>query len=82
MLQRYIEHIVGRRHLQGQGQIEDVHQPHQVVVGYMTPVFAQVGDDTVRAGLGRGTRRTHRIGMTAATRVPDCRNVIDIDPKT
>ncbi len=37
--------------------------------------------DPVRAGLGGEQRRTHRIGITRAARVPDRRDMVDIDPE-
>jgi hypothetical protein len=81
MAQRDFEHLVGRRHLQGQWQVERLHQPHQIIVGNMTPVFAQVRNDAVGAGLRRRKRSAHWIGMAATARISDCRDVIDIHPK-
>ena len=45
----------------------------------MAPVLAQVGGDAVGAGIGDELRRAHRIGMVAAARVPDRRDVVDVD---
>jgi hypothetical protein len=40
-----------------------------------------MGGDSVRAGRGGGEGGAHRIGMIAAARVPDGRDMVDIDPE-
>ena len=48
-------------------------------VGDVPPVLAQVRGDPVGAGLGGDDRGAHRVGMIAAARVPDRRDMVDID---
>ena len=50
--ERDLEHLLGRRHLQVQRQVDLGHQPVDVVVGDVPPVLAQVRGDAVGAGLG------------------------------
>ena len=45
----------------------------------MAAVFAEVGGDAVGAGLGGEDRGADRIGKVAAARVPDGRDMVDID---
>ena len=45
----------------------------------MAAIFPQVRGNAVSAGFDREMRRAQRIGMTAPTRVPDGRDMIDID---
>ena len=61
------------------GRSSSRHQPVDVVVGDVPPVLAQMGGDAVGAGLGGGEGGAHRIGMRAAARVPDGRDMVDID---
>ncbi len=75
------QHLLGRRHLQVQRQVDLAHQPVDVAVGDVTPVLAQVGGDPVGADRGRGLRRPQRIGMLAAARIPDGRDMVDVDAK-
>ena len=73
------KHLLGRRHLEIQRQVDLVHEPVDVAVRDVPPVFAEVGGDAVGAGLCSHDRRSNRIGMVAAARVPDGRDVVDID---
>ena len=50
------QHLLGRRHLQVQRQVDLGHQPVDVVVGDVAPVLAQVGGDAVGAGRRRRMR--------------------------
>ena len=74
-----VEHLLGRRHFEVQRQVDLGHQPVDVAVGDVAPVLAQVRGDAVGAGLGGDVRGAHRIGMVAAARVPDGRDVVDVD---
>ena len=56
-----------------------LHQPVDIVVGDVAPVLAQMGGDAVGAGRGGGEGGADRIGMSAAARVPDRRDMVDID---
>ena len=74
-----VEHFLGRRHLEVQRQIDLGHQPVDVGVRDMAPVLAQMRGDPVGSRLGGDMRRADRIGMIAAARVPDGRDMVDID---
>ena len=77
--ERDAEHFLGRCHLEVQRQTDFRHQPVDIGIGDVAPVFAQVSGDPIRAGFGGHDRRPHRIGKIAATRVPDGRDMVDID---
>ena len=55
------EHLLGRRHLEVERQVELGHQPVDVVVGDVAAVLAQVRGDAVGAG-GLGDRARPRTG--------------------
>jgi hypothetical protein len=48
----------------------------------MAPVFAQMRRYTVGTGRRRSLRCTDRIRMLSAARIPDRRDMIDIDAKS
>ena len=73
------QHLLGRRHLEVQRQVDLGHQPVDVAVGDVAAVLAQVRGDAVGAASAARMRRAHRIGMIAAARVPDGRDVVDVD---
>ena len=73
------QHLLGRRHFQVERDFELRHQPIDIVVGDVAPVLAQMGGDAVGARPGRGEGGADRIGMRAAARVPDGRDMVDID---
>ena len=77
--QRDLQHLLGRGHFKVQGQVDLGHQPVDIAIGNVAAVFAEVRGDAVGAGLGSDDGRAHRIGMVAAARVPDGRDMIDID---
>ena len=74
-----LEHLLGRCHLEVQRQVDLGHQPVDIVVGDVPPVLAQVRRDALGSGLCRHDCGPNRVGMVAAARVPDGRDVIDID---
>ena len=78
---RDLEHLLGRRHFEVERDGEPRHQRVDILVADVAAVLAQMGGDAVGAGLGRGERGAHRIGMVAAARVPDRRDMVDIDPE-
>ena len=55
------------------------HQRGDILVGDVAPVLAQMGGDAVGAGRRRGEGGADRIGMIAAARVPDRRDMVDVD---
>ena len=79
MAQGNRDHLLGRRHLEIQRPGDRLFQPRHVGVADVPPVLAQVRGDAVGAGLDRGERRAHRIGMVAAARIAQGGDVIDID---
>ena len=54
------EHLLGRRHLEVQRQVDLGHQPVDVLVGDVAAILAEVGGDPV--GAGRGGGRAARTG--------------------
>jgi hypothetical protein len=82
MTQRYRKHLIGRRHLQVQRQVYPGAQAGDIVIGHMAPVFAQMRRYTVGTGRRRSLRCTDRIRMLSAARIPDRRDMIDIDAKS
>jgi hypothetical protein len=48
----------------------------------VTAIFAQMRGDTVGATFDRKVRGSERIRMHATARVPQRRDVIDVDPET
>ena len=78
MAQRDLDHLVGRRHFKVERKVGRCLNPLKVFVADMAPVFAQVRSDAVAANRRNDLRRAHRIGMCPATRIADCRNVIDV----
>ena len=82
MPERDRKHLLGRRHFQVQWQIDLRHQPVDIFVGDVPPILAEVRRDSIGAGLSRQCRRTHGVGMVAAARVPNGRDVVDIDAET
>jgi hypothetical protein len=79
MPQRNLEHFLGRRHLQVQRQVDLIHQPVDVIVGDVPAILAKMRGNAVGTRIRGHDGSAHRIGMIAAARVPDGRDVIDID---
>ena len=76
------KHLLGRGHFKVQRQIDLGHQAVDVAVGDVATVLAQMRGDPVRASFGGHDRCSHRVGMVAAARVPDGRDMVDIDAET
>ena len=76
------QHLLGRRHLEIQRLGDFRLEPRHVVVADVAAILAQMRGDAVGAGLDRGKRRAHRIGIAAAPRVAQGGDVIDIDSET
>jgi hypothetical protein len=79
--QRDLEHFVSRGHFQVQRDREMLFQARDVVVGDMAPVLPQVRRDAVGPRRRRGEGGADRIGMLAAPRVSDGRDMVDVDPE-
>ncbi len=79
MTKRDLEHLLACRHFEVQREVDFGHQPVDVAVGDVAPVFAKVSGNPVGAGLGRHDCRAHWIGILAAARIPDRRHMVDID---
>ena len=76
-----IQHFVGRRHFQVQGQFDAVAEPGDIIVGHVTPILAQMRRDPVSTRGGGGLGCAYRVRMRPAARITDCRHMIDIDAK-
>src|SRR3546814_6538724 len=81
MPQRDRQHLVGRRHFKVERQRDLAHQPVDVTIGDMPAVLAQMRGDAVSPGAGREKGGADRVRMGAAARIPDRRDMIDIDAK-
>jgi hypothetical protein len=77
--ERDLQHLVGRRHLQVERQVDLGAEPVDVVVGDVPAILAQMRGDAVRPGLRRELRRAHGVGVLDAARVPDGRDMVDVD---
>ncbi len=49
------------------------------MIGDVAAILAQMRRDAVRPGLRGDTRGAHRIGVAAAARIADRRDVVDVD---
>jgi hypothetical protein len=79
MAERDGQHLLRRRHFQVERDRQFGRKPGDVVVRDVPTVLAQMGGDPVGARLRRDQRRAHRIGIATAARVPDGRDMIDVD---
>ena len=73
------DHLRGRRHFEIERLGDLGLEARDVVVADVAAVFAQMRRDAVGAGLDRDLRGAYGIGMAAAARVADGRDVVDID---
>ena len=79
------QHLVRHGHLEVQRLVRAAAQGRQHVyvgVGDVAAIFAQVGGDTVRPRRQRRLGRAGRIGMSAAARVTNRGDVVDVDAQT
>ena len=76
---RDVDHLVGRRHLEVELDVHELAQPAHVLVLDVAPVLAQVDGDAVGAAQVRLDRRPHRVGLVGAPRLPQRRDVVDVD---
>ena len=79
--QRDRDHVVGRRHLEIQRLVDLGLEPRDIVVADVPAVLAQMRRDPVRARGDGQPGRAHRIGMPAAARVSNGRDMVDIHTK-
>ncbi len=78
-LDRDRDHLVGGRHFEVERLADLRLEARDVVVADVPPILAQMRGDAVGAGLDRDLRRLHGVGMAAAARIADGRDVIDVD---
>ena len=78
MGQRDRQHFLGRRHFEIERQVGRFLNAFEIVVADMPAILAQMGGDPVAADAGHDLSRAHRIGMIAAARIADGRDVIDV----
>jgi len=79
MRQRDRQHLLGRCHFQIQRQVDLGHQAVDVIIRDVPAVFAKMRGDSVGARVGRDVSGANRVRMIAPARVPDRRDVVDID---
>ena len=77
-LQRDRQHLLGRRHLQIERQVDLAAEALDVAIRDMAAILAQMRGDAVGAGLGGEPCGAHRIGMAAAARIADGRDMVDV----
>ncbi len=80
--QRDRHHLIGGRHFQIERLCDFRFQPRDVAVADVTAVLAKIRGHAVRAGGNHQFGGAHRIGMQAAARIADGRDVIDVDAKS
>jgi hypothetical protein len=81
MPQGDLQHLLRRRHLQVERNGQLLGEAGNIVVGNVPPILAQMRGDAVRARVLRDQCRTHGIGVGRAARIPDRRDMVDIDPE-
>jgi hypothetical protein len=81
-LQRDRHHLGRRRHFEVERAIELGHEARNIVVGNVTPVFAQMRSDVVGARLERELGRAHGIGMHTTACIPQGGDMIDVDAQS
>ena len=79
MAKRDLQHLLGRRHLEVERQVDLGHQAVDIAVGDVAPVLAQMRSDSIGSRRRGAFRCTYRVGMVPAARVPDRRDMVDID---
>ncbi len=78
---RDVDHLLGERHFQIEDGANRPGESLDVVVLDVAAVFAQVRGDAIGAGVFTQTCRFHRIGFTAAPRLPHGGDVVHVDVK-
>ena len=73
------DHLVGRRHLEVQLDVDELAQAAHVLVLDVAAVLAQVHGDAVGAAQVRLDGGPHGIGLVGAARLPQRRHVVDVD---
>ena len=73
------EHLVGARHLEIEDGRHRCGESRDVVVLNVPAVLAQVRGDAVGAGVLADRRTRNGVGMLAAARLSQRRDVIDVD---
>src|SRR4249919_788893 len=76
------QHLLGCRHLEVQWQVDLGHQPVDILVSDVPAVLAKMSRDAIGAGARSLMRGPDRVGVRPAARVPDRRDMIDVDAET
>src|SRR5690242_21439407 len=79
MPKRDLQHLLGCGNFEVQWQVDLGHEPVDIAVGDVSAILAEVSGNTVRTCLSCNMRRSNRIRMIAAARIPDRRDMVDID---
>ena len=80
--ERNREHLICRRHFEIERPRDLALEADYVVIADVTAILAQMRGDAVGAGLNGEQGCADGIGMRPATRVPDGRDVIDVDAQS
>ncbi len=73
-----VNHVFGERHFKVELSPDHVPKRDHVAVLYMPPVFAQMHGYAVGTALLADHGAPDGIGLEAAARLPDCRDVVDV----
>jgi hypothetical protein len=73
------EHFIGARHLEVEHRTDRRPDPLDISIVDVPPVLAEVGGDAIGAGFLARERDLHRVGFRGAARLPNRRDVIDVD---
>jgi hypothetical protein len=77
--ERNLKHLVGGRHFLVDMDADCLADTKKILVPDMAAVLAQVDGNRVRAGALSGERGLDRIGIRDETRLPQRRNMVNID---
>src|SRR2546423_6774570 len=75
------QHLLGARHLEVQHRAHFACETPDVVVLDVAAIFAKMRGDSIRSGVLADARGRYRIRFVAAARLPERRDVIDVDVK-
>jgi hypothetical protein len=77
-----LKHLIGCRHFEIERTGQLILEARYIGIRDMAAVFAKVGGDAVGATFNGEVGGTKRVGMYAAARITQRRDMIDIDTQT
>jgi hypothetical protein len=76
------KHFLRRRHFEIERPRQFVLEARYIGIRDVAAIFAKVRGDAIGSPFNREVRGAQRVGMHAAARIAQRRNVIDVDAKT